>query len=111
MGTIYQELIVSRLDRAGWKGQRLTSERSAVEGQAWVKWGRKSDFGGRKHSVARLIWMLPATVARSFFQSYLGVMTSLEAGEAARCSARRSCSTCWLHSAISSSRALISRAS
>src|SRR2546427_12955117 len=41
---------------------------------------------------------------------YFGVVTSLAAGEAARCSARLSCSTCWVQSAISSSRALISRA-
>src|SRR6266550_1874640 len=42
--------------------------------------------------------------------SYLVVVTSLLAGEAARCSARLSCSTCWVHSAISSSISLISRA-
>src|SRR5882762_8709519 len=41
---------------------------------------------------------------------YLGVVTSLLAATAARCSARLSCSTCWVHSAISSSIALISRA-
>src|SRR6266480_3628304 len=42
--------------------------------------------------------------------SYLGVVTSLPAGGAARCSARLSCSTCWVYSAISSSISLISRA-
>src|SRR5260370_41774626 len=42
--------------------------------------------------------------------NHLEVVTSLAAGEEARCSARLSCSTCWVQSAISSSSALISRA-
>src|SRR5258705_1246487 len=46
-----------------------------------------------------------------FPENYFEVVTSLEAGVAARCSARLSCSTCWVQSAISSSRALILRAS
>ncbi len=44
-----------------------------------------------------------------FVENYFEVVTVLGAGEAARCSARRSCSTCWVQSAISSSIDLISR--
>src|SRR4029077_3401004 len=84
-----QKCSLSCLDQSfpqGWDGKDL------------ARWAPE-DFGRAAHPGG---WGL--------LNSYLEVVTSLPAGDAARCSARLSCSTCWVHSAISSSISLISRA-
>src|SRR6267143_6500622 len=84
------------LHKAGMWRQHTLKRHAASEKMLAAsrdKWGRRQPSEGLE-----------------FLENYFEVVTSLGAGEAARCSARLSCSTCWVQSAISSSRALISRA-